>query len=108
MATSMLVDLERAELESRARRLEAEAEADRRIAAAAASAGSIRATLDGEVAAALAALRARYEEAADAEIAATEAERARLDRDRSSPHAIPGFGESVAAIVEAVLGEGEA
>ena len=109
MTTSILAALEQAELESRARRLAAQAEADRRLAAARATAEEIAATREHEVAAALVALRARYLETADAEIAAANAELARLEGPAGErPDAGPGFESAVAAIVAAVLGETEA
>jgi hypothetical protein len=109
MTTSILAALERAELESRARRLAAQAEADHRIAVARATAEEIAATREQEVAAALAGLRARYRESADAEIADADAELARLESPAAErPDAGPGFESAVAAIVAAVLGETEA
>ncbi len=106
MTVSLLAELEQVELESRAKRLAAEADADRRLTAASAAAEGIAATGEREVDAALAALRERYRELADAQIAAADAELAQCDREASQRHdAGPEFEAAVDAIVAAVLGE---
>jgi hypothetical protein len=109
VATLLLADLEQAELESRARRLAAQSESDRRLAAAHVGAAEIILAGEREVDTALAVLRERYGEAADAEIATAHAEFADLvARGDGHPAMGPGFDAAVATIVAAVLGEREA
>jgi ElaB/YqjD/DUF883 family membrane-anchored ribosome-binding protein len=109
VATVLLADLEQAELESRARRLAAEAEADRRLAAAQTTADAIAATAGDEIETALAALRRRYADQADAEIERLRTELAELEaRAGEHPGTGPGFEAAVDVIVAAVLGEREA
>ncbi|HEX5149506.1 MAG TPA: hypothetical protein VFW02_10520 [Candidatus Limnocylindrales bacterium] len=109
MTVSLLAELEQAELEARAKRLAAEAEVDRRLAAAQDAAQAVADTGDREIDTALTALRERYREVADADIAVAEAELAECDRQASEQHeAGPGFEAAVDAIVAAVLGEVEA
>ena len=109
MTVSLLAELEQVELESRARRLAAEAEVDRRLAAAKEAAEAVAATGEREIEAALAALRDRYREFADAQVAAAEAELELCDRETGQPlDAGPAFDSAVEAIVAAVLGETEA
>jgi hypothetical protein len=106
MATTLLSELEHAELASRARLLAAAAEADRRLDAARAVAAQVEAGSEREVEGALAALRDRYREQGDAEVAAVEAELARIEEtvgDRTEP--VSAFDLAVAAIVAAALGE---
>lgn len=106
MTTSLLAELEQVELESRARRLAAETEADRRLAVAQATAEETTASGWREVESALAALRARYRDGADAEIAAADAELATLEGLAGERQdAGPEFEAAVAMIVAAVLGE---
>jgi hypothetical protein len=70
---------------------------------------TITAEGEREVEAALAELRTRYRDAADAEIAAAVAELAALEARAGEPSAAgPAFDAGVAAVVEAVLGEREA
>jgi vacuolar-type H+-ATPase subunit H len=106
MGTTLLSDLEQAELASRARLLAAAAEADRRVDAARAVAAQIVAGSESEVDGALATLRDRYREQGDLEIAAVETELARIEEttgDRVEADA--AFDSATAAIVAAVLGE---
>jgi len=106
MGTTLLSDLEQAELASRARSLVAAAEADRRVDDARVVGAQIEAGCEREVDRALATLRDRYREQGDAEIAAVEAELARIQEtagDRIEPGS--AFDSATATIVAAVLGE---
>ncbi len=104
MAGSVLVELERAELAARERRLAAATAAEARIAVATEEAARIRAGIDAAVDEALATRRREHLERATAQVAAIEAEIAALDaRDE-------GGGERDAAVelvTASVLGERE-
>jgi hypothetical protein len=110
MERSVLAELERAELASRARRLAAEADADDRLAAARREAGRIVAATPVEAERAVAALRARHGAASDAAIDAIDGELARLESSVSAPgeSGDPRFEATVELVVAAVLGEPEA
>jgi hypothetical protein len=105
VGTTLLFELEQAELASRARLLAAAAEADRRVEAARAAAARIEAAAAQELEAALARLRERYRVAGDLEVAGVEAELARLEATGDDPtDPLPG-ASAAAAIVAAVLNE---
>ena len=100
---TIVQELERVELEARERRLTAASEADRIRTAALATAGEITASVPGRVTEALAKLRARHVDAAEAEVAAINA---RLDaapvpsgRAPASPVADPAVELLVAAVL---------
>lgn len=107
MERSVLAELERAELASRARRLAAETEADGRLAAARREAEHIAASTAPEVERVVAELRTRQAAAADAAIAAIEDELARVEAAASGAGepGDPSLGAAVDMVVAAVLAE---
>ncbi|HEX7949300.1 MAG TPA: hypothetical protein VF494_03045 [Candidatus Limnocylindrales bacterium] len=109
MGSTLLSDLERAELASRARLLDAAVEGDRRLEAALAVAAQIEVGAEGEIELALATLRDRYRVQGDRDVAAVELELAGLEQatgDGVNPTA--AFDAAVATVVAAVLGETKA
>ncbi len=109
MPDSVLIELERAELEARERRLAAVAAAEARVAAAMADAERIRAGIDREIARAIEERRREHAERAAATIAAIEAELASLEATPGpSGTDDPAVGPAVELVVAAVLGEVEA
>lgn len=106
MGTTLLSDLEQAELASRARLLAAAVEADGRLEAALAVAARIEAGVEDEVRRALATLRDRYRLEGDREVAAVEAELAQLEQSTGTgTNPTAAFDAAVATVVAAVLGE---
>lgn len=117
MRDSILIELERAELVARERRLAAAGEADRRLAAARGEADRIAAGLDDAVEQALDARRREHAQRAAAEIATVEAALRALEASdgagsRSTSDLDPRADEAERAaadlVVAVVLGEQEA
>jgi hypothetical protein len=110
MERSVLAELERAELASRARRLAAEAEADDRLAAARRDADRLAAATPLEVERAVEVVRARHAAAADAAVRAIDDELERLTAADAGPvrSGDARFDAAVELVVSAVLGEAEA
>ena len=106
MGTTLLSDLEQAELTSRARLLAAEAEADGRLEAAVTAAARIEAGTGQEIDRAIAALRDHYRAQTERDVAAAEAELSQLEQATATDaNPTAAFDVAVASIVAAVLGE---
>lgn len=105
MDSSPLAILERAELAARERRLAANAEAEEILAAAGLRVAAIEAETPDRVAAALADLRLRHDERADAEVRAIEQELAELTASPARVEQETATATAVELVVAAVLGE---
>jgi hypothetical protein len=113
MSASALVELERAELRARERRLAAATEAEQRVAVATAAAARIRDGIAAAIAAAVEARRAEHEAECAAEIAAIESEAAGPLGHPPAPAAGGSSADTrlelaVGRLVAAVLDEPEA
>jgi dTMP kinase len=106
MADEVLQALEQAEAQARERRLAAATEAEERISAAVETARRIQADGDRRVAEALDRLRAEQGRAAEAEVAALEAEAAGLAAADTKTADDPALRAAAERILAAVLLEG--
>ena len=105
METSVFVELERAELAARERRLAAEEEAGRLVAAAQDTARALERAVDGRIAAAIAGRRRSVLKAAAAEIRQVEQEMARVEPSSAVLGDDPAFRAAVELVVAGVLAE---
>lgn len=108
MQSAILLELERAELAARERRLRAEAEAERLLSDARAQAEALEAGGDEAIREALASRRRELEAEADRAIAAIEAELAALTAAPTTGGSDPAFSRAVDLVIGAVLAEPEA
>lgn len=105
MESSILLELERAEVAARERRLAAEAEAERALVDARARASAIQAGVEQAVADAIEARRLELEAEADREIAAIEGELAAVGERGRLTQEDRSFRTAVRLVVGAVLAE---